>query len=83
VATAGSWVLSYWSDRSSGTTTWTIPNSVTSRATGVGAGSGRVCAVSADSGQPVATGGYGPLTATVDSTSGRANMVTVVLPPAS
>ena len=41
VTTAGSWVVSYWTDKSAGTTTaWTPPASVTVRASSYGTGGG-------------------------------------------
>ncbi len=83
VPTAGSWVMSYWSDRSTGTTSWTLPASVTSRGIWTGTGSAAVSGVIADSGQPVTTGTYPSQTATANSTSGRGNMLTIVLTPAN
>jgi hypothetical protein len=83
VGAAGSWVLTYWADKSSGTTAWSLPNSVTARVAGYGSGGGRASGVTTDSGGAVPTGSYGPLTATTDSVSGRGNAVTLVLPAAS
>ena len=42
VGAAGSYVLSFWSDKSSTTTGWTVPGSTTSRDVVVGTGGGRV-----------------------------------------
>lgn len=81
VTASGSWVLSYWSDRSTGTTAWTVPSVVTARQIGIGTGGGHVTGVLADSNAPVATGTYPALTATTNSTSGRGNMISVVLAP--
>lgn len=83
VDTAGSWILTYWADKSSGTTAWTLPSGVTARVAGYGSGGGRASGVTTDSAGAVPTGSYGPLTATTDAVSGRGNSVTVVLPPAS
>ena len=65
VTTAGSWVLSFWADKSSTTTAWTLPSSTTSRDINVGTGSGRVTAAIADTGSSSATGSYPSRTATV------------------
>lgn len=83
VSTPGSWVLTYWSDRSTGTTSWTVPSSVTSRHVGIGTGGGAASGVVADSNAPVATGTYPVRTATTNATSGRGNMVSLVLIPGS
>ena len=52
VTPSGSWVLTYWSDRSSGTTKWTLPAAVSARKVAVGTGNARVSGVIADSGAP-------------------------------
>jgi PKD repeat protein len=80
VAAAGSWVVTYWSDKSSATLAWTAPNGVTSRGVSIGSGSGRVTSLTADSGGTVPTGTYGGLTATTDAAS-RALTWTIVLAP--
>ena len=46
----GSWVVSYWSDKSSTTTAWTPSGAVTTRAVGCGTSSARICSALADSG---------------------------------
>jgi hypothetical protein len=81
VAGAGRWVVTAWSDKSSSTTGWTAPGEVTVRASGAGAGGGRVTSLLGDSGGPVTAGGYGGLTATTNAAS-RAIVWTVVLAPA-
>ncbi|MFI6518294.1 PKD domain-containing protein [Spirillospora sp. NPDC050679] len=81
-ATAGSWALSYWADKSSATTAWTAPQGVQTRGTGIGSGSGRITALVADSEGSVPTGSYGGKTATTDAAS-RAAMWTIVLAPKS
>jgi PKD repeat protein len=78
VSAAGSWVVSYWSDKSSVTGAWTTPSGVTGRGTSIGSGSGRVTSLVADSGGTVPTGTYGGLTATTDAAS-RALTWTIVL----
>jgi PKD repeat protein len=80
VSAAGSWVVTYWSDKSSATTAWTAPDGVTSRGDSIGSGSGRVTSLTADSGGTVPTGTYGGLTATTDAAS-KAVAWTIVLAP--
>ena len=82
VATGGSWVVSFWADKSSSTTGWTLPGGVTQRDQVIGTGSGHVTAVIGDSnaGQPAGT--YPAQTATVGSTaSGKGAMISLVLAP--
>ena len=84
VATAGSWVVSFWSDKSSSTTLWTLPSTVTSRDLVYGTGGGRVTAALADSTAAVATGNYPAQTASVGTTaSGKGAMISLVLVPTS
>ncbi|MFC0036739.1 PKD domain-containing protein [Actinomadura rayongensis] len=78
VAAPGSWVISYWADKSSSTTAWTAPAGVETRGTGIGAGGGRITSLTVDSGGSVATGGYGGKIASTDAAS-RAQMWTIVL----
>jgi hypothetical protein len=77
----GAWALSYWADKSSLTTAFTLPPSVTSRGAICGSSTGRVCSVLADSGAgvPPGTGTYGGLVATSDSPQAMATMWTIVL----
>ncbi|CAN5917686.1 hypothetical protein BH24BAC1_BH24BAC1_38470 [soil metagenome] len=82
VTVPGSWVLSYWADKSSSTTGWTAPQQETARAVSLGSLSGRVTSLAADSGGPVAVGRYGGLTATADAESSRGTMWSLVLAPA-
>jgi len=81
VPTNGSYVLSYWADKSTDTTSWTVPTGVTSRVTTVGTSSGHISAVAADPGQGSAAGVAGGLTATADSANGKAVMWSIVLAP--
>ena len=84
VAGAGSWVVSFWSDKSTTTTAWTLPAGVTQRDQTIGTGATRVTAVLADSDGPVVTGTYPVQTASVGSTaSGRGAMISLVLAPSS
>jgi hypothetical protein len=79
VADPGSWVLSFWSDRTSNDTVWSLPASVTARSTGYGTGGGRVDATIGDSNGVVATGAYSGNSASSNATSGKAVMISVVL----
>ena len=81
--TAGdhSWVVTYWSDKSNGTTDWATPAQATVRSTATTDGNGRVTSVLADSGAPRPAGPAGGLTATADSTSSRGASLSLVLAP--
>ena len=78
-AVAGDWALSYWADKSSATTAYTLPGGVTQRQAACSTNAGRICSALADSGGPVAAGTYGGLTATADSVSANATMWTILL----
>lgn len=80
-AVSGAWVATYWADKSSATTAWTLPSGVTSRGTVYGTGTGRVTSALADGAAPVAPGTVGGLTATADSVSSRGISWTLVLAP--
>ncbi len=82
VATAGSWVVRYFADRSSTTTLWTPASGLTVRALDYGSASGRVSALVGDQGGPVAAGSVPAATSTTDVAS-RGNAVTLVLAPRS
>jgi PKD repeat protein len=79
VSRDGSWVLTYWADKSSSTTAWDLPPGVSSRTSGFGSGSGHIASVLGDSDGPVGPGRAGEQTATANSTSSRGTTVTVVL----
>jgi len=81
VSAGGSWLLSYWADKSSSTTNWTPPATSVPRDERIGSGSGRITSLVADSGAPVPTGSAGGLTAVTDAAS-RATMISMVLAPA-
>ena len=81
-APEGSWVVSYWADKSSTTTTWTAGPSVASRQMLCGADAGRICSLFADSGHVVAAGPYPGITADTNAPSNKATTWTIVLPPA-
>lgn len=76
--TTGSLAVSYWTDKSTGTTSWAAPAGVTTRSTAFGSGGGAVSELLADSGSAV-SGSYGGLTATTNATSGAGVEWTVAL----
>ena len=71
--------MSYWADKSSATTGFTLPGEVTQRQAICSTNAGRVCSVLADSDGGVSAGTYGGLTATANAASGNATMWTVLL----
>jgi PKD repeat protein len=79
----GGWVVSYWADKSSTTTGWTVPDTEVVRATSIGAEgtSGHISAVVTDSGAPLPAGSRSGLAATADGSSNKAAMWTLVLAP--
>jgi PKD repeat protein len=79
VSTGGSWVVSFWADKSSATTTWTPPAGQVQRALSVGSGSGRITSLEADSGAAFAPGVWAGQTATANSASAKATLWTIVL----
>jgi PKD repeat protein len=83
VPTNGSWVVSYWADKSSATTAWSLPTTQTQRGAAAGTGAGHVTSVASDRGESVPAGPADPLTATADSSSAKATMWSVVLKPAN
>ena len=83
VVTPGSWVVSYWADKSSITTAWTAPAGQAVRNVSIGTSSGRVTSLLTDGGTTAAPGAAGSLTATTDAAGTKATTVTIVLAPAS
>jgi PKD repeat protein len=80
VATAGSYVVSYWADKSaSDVTGWTLPAGQTQRSIALGIGAGRITSVASDSNAPSGTGPTTPRTATSAVSTAKATMWTVVL----
>jgi PKD repeat protein len=79
VAVAGSYVVSYWTDKTSDTTGWTLPAGQTQRALALGTGPGRITSVASDLNAAAPTGASPARTATASFTSGKATMWTVVL----
>jgi hypothetical protein len=75
-------VISYWTDRSSTTTGWTLPTALANRDVVIGTGGGHTTGAIADSNGPVATGAYPAQTASVvGGSSAKAAMTTLVLTP--
>jgi hypothetical protein len=81
VSTPGSWVIWYWSDKSSATTTsWTPPAGVIARSTAFGTGTTYISSLTGDLGTSSAIGTVPGLSATTDAAS-RGTGVTLVLTP--
>jgi hypothetical protein len=80
-ATAGDWVLSAWSNKSSAARTWTAPAGEEVRSNLPGTGlPGEISTLVTDGGSAVPTSGSVPrLTATTSSTSAKATMFTIVI----
>jgi hypothetical protein len=77
----GAWVVSVWSDKSGGTTSWTAPAGVSTRATAFGTGGGRYSSLIADTAGPLSAGTYGPISAITNDTSINDAVWTISLPP--
>jgi hypothetical protein len=81
VTSPGSWVVSYWADKSTTTTALTVPSGLTSRDVTVGSGGGHLVATVADSGGVVPVGSYPAQTAgVVGGASAKGVSLGVVLP---
>ena len=80
VTKPGSTVVSYWSDRTSGNTGWTVPETATVRNQTVGTGGGHMTSAIADTGL-LATGPAGGITANAAVASTRAVTATLVIEP--
>jgi PKD repeat protein len=79
---AGSWVVSYWTDRATTTTGWTGPGAETQRSVVFGTNAAAVSALLDDSAGPV-SGSYPSQTATANVSAGSAAQWSVALTPAS
>jgi PKD repeat protein len=79
VTAPSSWLVSYWGAKSSGTTAFTTPNGQQARAGSVGTGSGSISGELTDSGQPVAIGTQGGITADAGTSTSRAALFSLVL----
>jgi PKD repeat protein len=82
--TAGTWVVSYFTDKSTTTTAWTTPASETKRIDAYGTSGGAISALVADSGAAV-SGNYPAQTATSNAAtpSGSAAQWSIALTPSS
>ncbi len=80
VTESGSLLVSYWADKSGGTSTWSLPPQVELRDLSVGSGGGRITAALGDTGS-LAAGTAGGFTATADSSSRRGVLWSIVLSP--
>jgi PKD repeat protein len=69
-----SWLVSYWSDKSSSTTTWTPPDGQTQRSLGDATGTSHMSSLVTDSNQRVNSGVQGGLNATADSSASGLTM---------
>ena len=81
----GAWVLSYWSDKSSQTTTWDAPAGQVIRALPpitTPSGTSRVSGLLTDDGAPSAGGPREGLSATSNASSAKGTFFTIVLTPA-
>jgi hypothetical protein len=74
----GSLAVSFWTDKSTTTTAWTVPSNVTKRSEVEGTGGGAISGLLADSGSAV-SGSYGGLTASTNASSGAAAQWTIAL----
>lgn len=83
LATEGAGLVSYWADRSTSTTGWTLPAGVVSRSQSAGTGTGHTSAAAGDLDGPVSPGTAGGQLAEASSRSHHATMVTVLLAPGS
>ncbi len=72
------WLVTYWADKSSGTTGWTPPDGQTFRSSRSGTSSGHVSGLLVDSEADV-SGSTGGLTATANSVTNRALSFSIVL----
>ncbi len=78
-ALSGAWLVSYWADVSTDTSSWATQAGQVSRQTAFGTGGGHVSSVLSDLGGPLTVGTVGGYTATSNAASAKAIMVTLVL----
>ncbi len=76
------WLVSFWADKSSSTTSWAAPDGQSQRSMGNATGTSHVSSLLADSGRRVGTGPQGGLNATADS-SAQGLTMSLVLPGAA
>ena len=75
------WLVSYWADRGSETTSWTLPGGVTQRSSAFGTPSGYISAVLGDSNGPVGPGQQGGLSASSNAVAGAAVTFSLLVNP--
>jgi PKD repeat protein len=78
---SGAWLLSYWSDISTSTSSWTAPAGQATRETVSGTAGAHVSTLLTDLGGPLTVGQVGGYTATANSASAKAALGTLVLAP--
>lgn len=81
VTKTNSWLVNFWSEESSVTQTFTLPNGVTARSAGASTGSGKVSSIVGDSDGAVPVGTAAARTATTSSAASRTVMFSVVIDP--
>lgn len=81
ISPASGFVVSYWADKTSSTTGWSLPEGVVERQQSLGSGGGRITSVVADSASSAPTGSLGGVSAVASSANRKATMVTLVLRP--
>ncbi len=77
----GSWLVNLWSEKSTGSPAWDLPDGVTERDRAEAFGTGKVGAVLADSAAPVPAGDLPGLTASTDPGVTRTVLFSVVIDP--
>ena len=78
---AGSWLVSYWSVKSSTALTISPPTGQVTRGGGTGTGSGAVTALFTDTGVATGSGNKGGLTASVSVAVSRGAMISLIVAP--
>jgi PKD repeat protein len=78
---ANSWLVSYWSEKSSSPTTWTLPGGPVARTQGAATGTGKVSGILGDSDGGIPLGSVPGLTATTSTAVTRSVLFSVVLDP--
>jgi glycerophosphoryl diester phosphodiesterase len=76
---SGSWLVTYWGDKSAATTGWAAPTGQSVRARSFGSSTAHVSALLADSNARVPAGASGQKTAVANSVSSRGASVSVLL----
>ena len=76
-----SWLVNYWSEKSSSPTTWTLPDGSVTRTQGESTGTGKVSGILGDSDGAIPLGAVAGRTATTSIAATRSVLFTVVLDP--